>query len=305
MKKIALVLLLMVVVVGCGPKKPVTQDPGEDPFFEKARLIMTKEEQAIYKHLPDEEAKSVFLVEFWQKRDPTPDTEENENLIEFESRIAYANRWFREGKGQDRGWDSERGRVLLQIGFPDDRYFGDYTQADPYTGALRSTQRIPMERWIYYRFNLVLTFADRKGFGELRMIRVPAGLLTALDLTKFSLDLRNKSDLKRAFRFKADYRDGALEIEIPIKKLSFEGSKDEMIAKFKIDIHVYKDYQKLELVTQEKTITRPKAEILALKTFSYKVPYVPKERGDYYFDVIITELTTGSKFRNFCNYKFK
>ena len=304
MKKIALTLLLVAAVAGCGPKKPINQDPGRDPFFEKARLIMTKEAQAIYKHLPDSAARQALQVEFWQKRDPTPDTDENENKIEFESRIAYANRWFREGKGKDRGWDSERGRILLQIGFPDDRYFGDYSQLNRYTGSLRSTQRIPMERWIYYRFNLVLLFADQKGFGELRLVRVPAGLLTALDLTKFTLDLRNKADLKRAFRFEADYKDGGLEIEIPIKKLSFEDSGENLEARFKIDIHVYREYEKLEVVTKEKTVSRPKAEILAMKKLTFNLPYRPEENGNYYFDVIISELSSGSKYRDFFSQKF-
>ena len=79
-------------------KQKINQDPYYESFFEKARLIMTKEEIEIYKQLPDLKSKEEFIDEFWKKRDPFPETPENENKIEFERRIAYANRWFRENR---------------------------------------------------------------------------------------------------------------------------------------------------------------------------------------------------------------
>ena len=121
MKKDILLLIVCVLVL-CGLPQPIGA-AASDPFFEKARLIMTKEEIEIYKHLPGAEEKEEFIKEFWKKRDPTPATEENENREEFEKRIAYANKWFNEGS-KGRGWDTERGRILLQLGFPDRREFG-------------------------------------------------------------------------------------------------------------------------------------------------------------------------------------
>jgi len=303
MKKLIVTLTMMVVIVGCAPRVPVNAEPEADAFYEKARLIMTKEEQNIYTHLPNEAARRQFEIEFWEKRDPTPDTPENENLLEFQERIAYANRWFRENRGKDKGWDTERGRILLQLGFPDERYFGDYTQANPYSGRLVSTNRIPMERWIYYRFNLVLVFADLKGFNELRLLRVPAGLLTALDLTKFTLDLRNRADLKRAFMFEAEYENGGIQIKIPVKKLSFKEEGDDMVADFKIAIHAYKDFEKTDTASREKTITTPKDKILNMKYLEFTIPYEFTQPGDYHLDVIIEEVATASKYRTFCRAK--
>jgi len=67
-------------------------NPFYESFFEKTSLIMTDEEIKIYKCIPDKESKEEFIREFWQIRDPDLDTEENENKIEFERRIEYANR---------------------------------------------------------------------------------------------------------------------------------------------------------------------------------------------------------------------
>ncbi|UCH95670.1 MAG: GWxTD domain-containing protein, partial [Candidatus Aminicenantes bacterium] len=130
---------IMLLTMACGPgtresieteppdSTSVSQIPKElykDSFFEKARFIMTKQEIEIYKHLPDKAGKEQFIEEFWKKRDPNPETEENESREEFEERITYANKWFKE-HSKDRGWDTQRGRILLQLGFPDRREFGE------------------------------------------------------------------------------------------------------------------------------------------------------------------------------------
>ena len=306
MKKILISLSIAIsilAIVGCSPKKNINQDIRFDSFFEKARLIMSKEELAIYKHLPNQVSEEEFIKEFWQKRDPTPETEENENKMEFEERIEYANRWFREGKVKNSGWDTERGRILLQLGFPDRREFGDYTRTHPMTGVLMGTKRYPMERWYYYRYQLALVFVDLDGFGKLRLSRVPATLLTALDMAKFTLDLRNKSELKRIFKFDADFKDDNIIIEIPVKKLSFEENEDQMVVKFKIDVYVYHNYQKIEKLTENITVTRPRNEVLKTKTLDFKLAYKPEKKGSYYFDIIIEEVLTSSKYRNFCKYK--
>jgi GWxTD domain-containing protein len=307
MKRIYAVALTIFILTatGCGPKKNIIKDPEFDSFFEKARLIMTKEEQSIYKHLPDHQSKQEFVREFWEKRDPSPNTEENENKSEFEERIAYANRWFREGTGSDTGWDTERGRILLQLGFPDRREFGDYSRTNPQTGALIGTKRYPMERWFYYRFQLYLVFVDMDGFGKLKLLKIPATLLTTLDMVKFTLDLRNKEELKRAFKFDARYQKDAILVEIPVKKLSFEEQGENMTSKFRIQIFVYRNYKKIDQISQEKTLTLPKKDILGQKKIEFKIPYTPKGKGFYYFDVVIEEVLTASRYRNFCDVKVK
>ena len=97
MKRLNEALLLIILFFGiaaCRTSVNLKQDPFYESFFEKTSIIMTKEEIEIYKHIPDKESKEEFIREFWQIRDPDSGTEENENKIEFESRIEYANRWF-------------------------------------------------------------------------------------------------------------------------------------------------------------------------------------------------------------------
>lgn len=308
MKQIYIVVVIIVLLMGCSSKKNIKTEPRSDSFFETARFIMTKEEEAIYKHLPNDQEKQDFIEEFWKKRDPIPETEENENKIEFEERIAYANRWFREHRGENRGWDTQRGRILLQLGFPDRREFGDYTQTDRRPGMtygrLLTTKRIPMERWYYYRWQLLLIFADLNDSGVLKLVRIPATLLTALDFAKFTLDLRDKSALKRAFKFDMKFKKDHFEIEIPIKKASFEEKDEKMISKFKINIYIYLNYQKIDHLITEKIITKSKTEILKSKSLNFNIPYSLTKKGEYYFDVIIEEELTSSKYRNFTSFKY-
>ncbi len=59
--------------------------------------IITDEERAAFKQLSNDEERDNFIEAFWQRRDPTPDTEENEYKEEHYQRIAYANEHFAAG----------------------------------------------------------------------------------------------------------------------------------------------------------------------------------------------------------------
>ena len=60
-----------------------------------------------------------FLEDFWRRRDPTPDTEENEARLQFQARITHANRNF-DAAANDRGMFSDMGRVYIRYGEPDE-----------------------------------------------------------------------------------------------------------------------------------------------------------------------------------------
>ena len=142
---------------------------------------MTNEEKNIYKRLPDHESRLQFIDEFWKKRDPTPGTEENESKQEFILRIAYANKYFRETpKGG--GWNTERGRMLLQLGFPDQRKFSEGPPT--YQGRVQNTRSVRTEYWIYHRYNMVLRFDDRESKDKLQLWNIPTNLSYALERTK-------------------------------------------------------------------------------------------------------------------------
>src|SRR5260370_20899257 len=69
--------------------------------------IITDQERAAFKQLSNDEERDNFIEAFWQRRDPTPDTEENEYKEEHYRRIAYANEHFAAGIPR---WKTDRGR---------------------------------------------------------------------------------------------------------------------------------------------------------------------------------------------------
>jgi GWxTD domain-containing protein len=303
-----MVVLLATAACTSGTKtgKEINMEPSEssikdDPFFEKTRLIMTKPEIEIYKHLPDKKSKEQFIAEFWKKRDPDPSTEENENLEEFMERIQYANKWFFEGS-KGRGWDTQRGRILLQLGFPEERRWGQVADTDRY-GALRTSKRVPMEIWTYLRYQMVLVFVDWDDSGKLYLNRVPSNFAFALEKAKFSLDLRDESNLKRAFRFDVSFSENQFEITIPTNKLSFEEKNNTMNVDFDITVYVYKDNKKTDEFNVQKSFSMDKEKLLQMKTIQIDVPYTVSEKGKYYFDVVIEEKSSGARYRDFTKAK--
>ena len=274
---------------------------GKDLFFPTARLIMTKEEIQIYKNLSSTKEKLNFIEEFWNKRDPSPGTEDNESRDEFYLRVAYANKWFKEGT-KGRGWDTERGRILLQLGFPDKREFREV----PITsrGRLVTSKRTPMEAWFYFRYQMVLTFADTNDSGRLRLTIPPSNLAYALDRAKFAMDFTNKSDAKQSFKFDAEYKTDHFEISIPVKKVSFEETTDhQMMVDFGITVYVYRDNQKIDEISMPRTVNLDKEELLKLKNIEFNIPYKVSDKGKYFFDVVIEEKSSSSRFRDFAKYK--
>lgn len=305
MRKLIIILSLMFWLVGCSstttskPKIYLDADPFYESFFEKTRLIMSKEEIQIYKHLPDKESKMEFIEEFWKKRDPTPDTEENEVKNEFEERIEYANKWFNERRSKDRGWDTARGRILLQIGFPEERKWGEIPDTNR-EGRLMSTQPHPMEVWIYYRYQMRLVFwGDRQGFGTFKLGRPPSQLGTVLDMAKRALDIGTNKPKRDAFKFKADFKGDKLVIEVETNRVSFEEKDGKMTADFRVELHVYKDFEKVETIVEKRSVSKGQNELLNTKKIELSIPYTPSAAGAYYFDVIVQDVSSSAKYRTF------
>ncbi|MGH9805379.1 MAG: GWxTD domain-containing protein, partial [Candidatus Acidiferrales bacterium] len=84
---------------------------------EDVGYIITPEEREGFKHLNTEEEREQFVEQFWLRRDPTPDTIENESKEEHYRRIAYSNERFASGIP---GWKTDRGRMYIMHGPPDE-----------------------------------------------------------------------------------------------------------------------------------------------------------------------------------------
>lgn len=124
------------------------QGPFKKWINEDVRWIITPEEEAAFKQLATDEERDQFIEQFWQRRDPTPDTEENEYKDEHYRRIAYANEHFAAGMP---GWRTDRGRIYIVWGPPDEidsHPAGGQYQREMSEGG-GSTSTYPFERWRY------------------------------------------------------------------------------------------------------------------------------------------------------------
>ena len=112
------------------------------------RWIITPEELSTFKQLSNDEERDQFIEQFWLRRDPTPDTPENEYKEEHYRRIAYANEHFAAGKP---GWMTDRGRMYIVYGPPDEidahPSGGQYNRPMEEGGGETSTY--PFETWRY------------------------------------------------------------------------------------------------------------------------------------------------------------
>lgn len=115
---------------------------------EDVRYIITPEELSAFKQLSNDEERDNFIEQFWLRRDPTPDTVENEYKEEHYRRIAYANEHFAAGKA---GWRTDRGRTYIVFGPPDEidahPSGGQYNRPVEEGGGETST--FPFETWRY------------------------------------------------------------------------------------------------------------------------------------------------------------
>ena len=132
--------------------------------------IITDEETRAFKTLSNDEERDAFIEQFWLRRNPNPDSPDNEFREEHYRRITYANEHFAAGKP---GWKTDRGHVYIAFGKPDsiDAHptGGQYERPMDEGGGQTST--FPFETW-HYRYlegvgeNIDLEFVDTCQCGD-------------------------------------------------------------------------------------------------------------------------------------------
>ncbi|HZQ70988.1 MAG TPA: GWxTD domain-containing protein [Terriglobales bacterium] len=140
---------------------------------EDVRWIITDEERSAFKQLSNDEERDQFIEAFWQRRDPTPDTVENEFKEEHYRRIAYANEHFAAGIP---GWKSDRGRIYIQYGPADEieSHPSGGTYERPIDEGGGSTSTFPFEDWRYRYLEgigqeVIIEFVDTCMCGDYHM----------------------------------------------------------------------------------------------------------------------------------------
>src|SRR5260221_478388 len=135
--------------------------------------IITDQERAAFKQLSNDEERDNFIEAFWQRRDPTPDTEENEYKEEHYQRIAYSNEHFAAGVP---GWRTDRGRMYIMYGKPDEieSHPSGGTYERPMEEGGGETSTFPFETWRYRYLEgigqeIIIEFVDTCMCGEYHM----------------------------------------------------------------------------------------------------------------------------------------
>jgi len=137
---------------------------------EEVPYIITDEERKAFRSLSNDEERDAFIEQFWQRRNPNPDSPENDFKEEHYRRIAYANDKFAAGKP---GWKTDRGRIYIEYGAPDstDSHPSGGTYERPMDEGGGETSTFPFEVW-HYRYlegigeNIDLEFVDTCQCGD-------------------------------------------------------------------------------------------------------------------------------------------
>jgi GWxTD domain-containing protein len=148
--------------------------------------IITSREKEVFLSLPTELDRGQFIEAFWKKRDPSPQTPENEFKQEYYRRVALANKFF--GVGGVPGWKTDRGRLFILLG-PPKEIERDLSPS----GSVLTVSQGPRETWQYWGlpnpnlpYNLAITFVDKFGTGNYvlqQALRADEGRAQAFDMS--------------------------------------------------------------------------------------------------------------------------
>jgi GWxTD domain-containing protein len=168
--------------------------------------IITGEERKAFLQLSTDEERESFIESFWLRRDPTPDTVENEYKEEHYRRIAYANERYASGIP---GWKTDRGRIYISFGPPDEieghPSGGMYER--PYDEGGGFTSTYPFEVWRYRWLegvgsDILIEFVDPTMTGEYRITIDPSEKDALLHVPNAGLTLSEEMGLStKADRF--------------------------------------------------------------------------------------------------------
>jgi GWxTD domain-containing protein len=140
---------------------------------EDVRWIITDQELQAFKSLSNDEERDQFIEQFWLRRNPNPDSPENEYREEHYARIAYANEHFAAGKP---GWRTDRGHIYIAYGKADsiDSHPSGGSYDRPMDEGGGNTSTYPFEIW-HYRYlegigdNVDIEFVDTCMCGDYHM----------------------------------------------------------------------------------------------------------------------------------------
>jgi len=287
LKNVAKIYLLPFVfgLMNCGGGPKIELDPTSKDFYETARLIMTRQENRIFRHLPDKESREEFIADFWAKRDPDSETEENEFREEFFRRIEYANEHFFEGPP---GWKTDRGRMYIYFGAPDRMDGSPMTNLPNMRGWIL---------WVYYRYGFAVYFFDRRGDGQYNIEPTPAelggGLIGdfsyAIEKARLGYIPQQDSLTEKFMNFDMDYdrENQEIVVSIPTEALVFDADESLLMLDLEFEIFIYQEQSGTkDRLKHAEHFESTEEDILNRKDIVFTIPK-DLDPGKYFFDVII------------------
>ena len=154
-------------------KKELMSKEDQRWLNEDVRWIITDQERKAFMQLSNEEEREKFIESFWDRRNPNPDSEDNEFKDEHYRRIEYANDHFSSGM---QGWRTDRGRIYIVFGPPDEieSHASGGTYDRPMEEGGGQTSTYPFEDWRYRHIDgigdeVIVEFVDKCMCGEYHM----------------------------------------------------------------------------------------------------------------------------------------
>jgi GWxTD domain-containing protein len=275
-------------------------DPENREWISKVRYTITSEERKLFLELPSSEMEE-FKEEFWKKRDPDPETEENEFKIEYYNRIDYANRHFI-GGGRP-GYLQDRGRIYILFGPP--------SQMLRYPGRTP-----PYEVWLYGAFPV--TFVDRYTSGNYELettnIAVLSEIGSALARQRKSQEkqIAEYQQGKESFDFnvkieKDTAKEPFLSIELPYKKIWFKEEENLLETTLELSLEVLDSNQDIFWQFQKDyrvSLSEKELQEKMKKSYSIKIP-LPLKKGNYSLLLEIINKTGEEKLQKSLTFDFK
>lgn len=178
---------------------------------EYVRYIITDIEKREWNNLTSTEDKLRFIDVFWRRRDPKPDTPENEFRDEYMKRWNYVKEKFTAGKP---GWRTDRGKIYLMLGAPSS------VERHPFG---RNRGERPSETWSYNSVNnkalpasIEISFVDFMGYGDYEIVTDldrTAQFYTSFGIAMNNLDaygLRREGELRSQEELLYEFKEPAI-----------------------------------------------------------------------------------------------